>query len=55
MKENLRWNLHGFMDDASIPVFAIITTIQALNSKQLERLCVQTWLSFSLTSILFIK
>lgn len=56
MKENSRRrNLHGFTEGVSVWVFAIITSIQALNGKQLEQLCVQMWFSFSLTNISLIK
>lgn len=43
------------MEGVSVWVFAIISAIQALNSKQLEKLCVQMWFSFSLTNISLIK
>lgn len=40
----------GFIEDVFVWVFIIITTIQALNRKQLEKLCVQMWFSFSLAN-----
>lgn len=44
-----------FMEDVSVWIFALLITIQALNSKLLEKLCVPMWFSFSLTNISLIK